>query len=397
MNGRLTSVPARLAARSILAAQSDERLAELARAGSEPAFEAIVSRYRLTLVKYCRGLMAEDRAEDVVQQAFVNAYMAFGRGERVLKLRPWLYRIAHNTALNALRDRSLRDDELSDQIDVRRGAGAALGPHRAAEVGQDVRRVLGAVQALPGHQRDAILLRELEGRSHDEIATQLGVTGGAVRQLLFRARTSLRAGMTVLTPVGPLVRLASTGGDGPVLARMAETATVGGTGAVAAKLATAAMLSGAVAGGAAPPVEHPADARDSQAGAATPAPTRRGAVRIAARTAPAVVRSVRAPVPAARRTSAPRRRTRAHRRTSDEGTAERHDGAGREARRDDQRDPAPHANDGASRGDGAPARAPAPQPGPAQGPQAGDAQRPARESADLRGAPGGPVPAVQRD
>lgn len=61
-----------------------------------------------------------------------------------------------------------------------------------------------AVGALPERQRDALVLRELEGRSYEEIAVQLGVSDGAVRQLLNRARNTLRASVTAVTPYGLL-------------------------------------------------------------------------------------------------------------------------------------------------------------------------------------------------
>jgi DNA-directed RNA polymerase specialized sigma24 family protein len=81
---------------------------DLVRAGYEPAFEAIVHRYRGRLLRYCGRLLADGRAADAAQQAFVNAYDAMRTSTARLELRPWLYRIAHNTSLNALRDRALR-------------------------------------------------------------------------------------------------------------------------------------------------------------------------------------------------------------------------------------------------------------------------------------------------
>jgi RNA polymerase sigma factor (sigma-70 family) len=101
----------------VLSTQSDERLVDLVRAGSDPAFEAIVERYRRALMRHVSRLPPAERAEDVVQQAFVNAYEAMRRGGAELNLRPWLYRIAHNVALNALRDRALGHAELDERID----------------------------------------------------------------------------------------------------------------------------------------------------------------------------------------------------------------------------------------------------------------------------------------
>src|SRR3954466_6346790 len=197
MTPRSLLAPARLAGRPVLRSQSDERLVDLVPAGSEPAFEAIVARYRGPLLRYCKRILPETRAEDAVQQAFVSAYAALHRDDAHIDLRPWLYRIAHNSALNALRDRGLTHAELDEQIDGVERPDQAMGRR------QGLRDVLGAVQALPRRQRDAMVLRELEGRSYEEIAGALGVTGGAVRQLLNRARTTLRTAATAIPPASP--------------------------------------------------------------------------------------------------------------------------------------------------------------------------------------------------
>jgi RNA polymerase sigma factor (sigma-70 family) len=247
MTPRHLLAPARLAGTRLLATQSDERLVDLSRAGSKPAFEAIVSRYRGALLRYCSALLGRERAEDAVQQTFVKAYGAMHRDERPLLLKPWLYRIAHNTAHNALRDHALRHEELDEE-----GATTEL-PELELERRERLRSVLASVQDLPPRQRDALVLRELEGRSYEEIAAALGVGGGAVRQLLNRARTTLRTAATAVTPVGLLVRLptAGSGGGEPLAARVAELTGAAGAGAVASKVAATALVTGAVVGGAA--------------------------------------------------------------------------------------------------------------------------------------------------
>jgi RNA polymerase sigma factor (sigma-70 family) len=260
MTPRALFHPARLARRPVLSTQSDERLVDLVRAGSESAFETIVERYRRALMRYVSRLLPPERAEDAVQQAFVSAYEAMHRDGAELNLRPWLYRIAHNAALNALRDRGLRHDELHDRID------GVERPDQALERAQGLREVLVAVQALPERQRDAILLRELEGRSYAEIAVALGVTGGAVRQLLNRARNSLRSAAAAITPMPLLTRLASGDSPEPVAARVAELVGVGsaGSGAVMAKLCATALVTGVVVGGVA---VAPDSGRDKRHGA----------------------------------------------------------------------------------------------------------------------------------
>ena len=296
MTPRALFHPARLARRPVLSTQSDERLVDLVRAGSESAFETIVERYRRALMRYVSRLLPPERAEDVVQQAFVKAYEAMHRDGAELNLKPWLYRIAHNAALNALRDRGLRHHELDERID------GVERPDQALERTQGLRDVLVAVQALPERQRDAILLRELEGRSYEEIAEALGVTDGAVRQLLNRARNSLRSAAAALTPVPLLTRLASGDSAEPVAARVAEMAGVGaaGSGALMAKVCATALVTGAVVGGVAvvpdsgrderrgPAVgadaaEAAEDASRNDASGAVPVPSESGSDRAGAR------------------------------------------------------------------------------------------------------------------
>lgn len=216
---------------------------DLVRAGSDAAFEAIVARYRRALLRYCSRILPEDRAEDVVQQTFVKAYDAMGAGAAELALRPWLYRIAHNTALNALRDRGLRHEALHENID------GVEQPDQALERAQGLRAVLAAVQALPERQRDAMVLRELEGRSYDEIALVLGVTGGAVRQLLNRARHSVRAAATAVTPAGLLERVPWGAHGQPLAERVSELCGAAGSGTVVAKVCATALVTGAVVSG----------------------------------------------------------------------------------------------------------------------------------------------------
>jgi RNA polymerase sigma factor (sigma-70 family) len=244
MTPRALFYPARLARRPVLSTQSDERLVDLVRAGSDPAFEAIVERYRGALMRYVSRLLPPERAEDVVQQAFVKAYEAMRRDSAELNLKPWLYRIAHNGALNALRDRALGHAELDERID------GVERPDQALERTLGLRELVVAVQALPERQRNAILLRELEGRSYEEIAEALGVTDGAVRQLLNRARNTLRSAAAAVVPVPLVTRLATGESTEPVAARVAELTGVGGT-ALAMKLCATALVTGAVIGGAA--------------------------------------------------------------------------------------------------------------------------------------------------
>src|SRR5439155_6776909 len=112
---------ARLAGRAVLGVQSDARLAEMAADGHERAFDVLVQRYRRPLIRYCGRILPESRAEDAVQQAFINAHAALERGDVPTGFRPWLYRVAQNAALNMLRQNGWNHDQIpADPDGVRR-------------------------------------------------------------------------------------------------------------------------------------------------------------------------------------------------------------------------------------------------------------------------------------
>lgn len=287
----------------LLATQSDERLAAMARAGHDRAFEALVHRYRPPLLRYCRRLSIPDsRAEDVVQQALLQAWSALRRGAAVRELRPWLYRIAHNTAINLTRD-SARDGSGAaldlDSVSVGDSA-VLLEPDLAG--GLHLRDALTDMAALPDLQREVIFRTALAGHSHEEVATALGITDGAVRGLLYRARATLRAAITAITPP-PLIAWISGPGQGIATERLSEIAAGGGLGAgMLAKGALAILAAGTLITGAAIVHSPPAARRHAHT---APAPAKR---RIAALAAPsgAPLRSSAPAVNHLRAGSAPR-------------------------------------------------------------------------------------------
>src|SRR2546423_964299 len=241
MTPRQLIEPARLAGNALLHTQSDARLVDLARAGNDRAFEVIVARYRGPLLRYCERILPPGRAEDAVQQAFLNAYRAISRNEAELNLKPWLYRVAHNAALNLLRQNGWSYDEIPEDFD------GVVQPPQALEQREQIRRLIESVQELPERQRDAIVLRELEGRSYEEIAAALGVTDGAVRQLLNRARSTLRSAATALTPPRLLESLIDRASS-PTTAQIAEVSAGAGGAAGVVKLGAALVVAGAVGG-----------------------------------------------------------------------------------------------------------------------------------------------------
>jgi RNA polymerase sigma factor (sigma-70 family) len=194
---------------AVLRTQSDKRLATLARAGHEVAFEAIVERYRPQLRRYCARLVPESRVDDALQQAFLLAWTALQDGAPVRELRPWLYTVVHNAAVGQLRRGAFDYVELADTLE---GAGATDDD---VERRTEARRTLAAVAALPSRQREALLAVALDGRPQAEVAHEMGLTGNGLRQLLFRARTTVRATATALTPLPALQALLGAGGALP--------------------------------------------------------------------------------------------------------------------------------------------------------------------------------------
>ena len=209
MTPRSLAEPARRASLHVLRTQDDERLADLVKTGSHPAFEAIVERYRGPLTRYAAAIVGRDAADEVVQESLVCAHNALMRGDEVACLRAWLHRIVRNKALNLIRDSG------PDGLPLDERQAAIETPELVAERRHTLRRVVDAVQALPDKQRDAIVLRELEGRSYDEIAGTLGVSDPAVRGLINRARMTVRRAAAALTPVWP-ARLAELWSAGAV-------------------------------------------------------------------------------------------------------------------------------------------------------------------------------------
>lgn len=234
---------AHLAGGAILACQSDERLVALFREGHERAFETIVSRYRPALVRFCGRILPESRTEDAAQQTFINAHAALlATDEPPAQLRPWLYTIARNASLNMLRQNGWSYEQIPLDFDgVRR-------PDQVVEQRIQLQNTVAAVNDLPDRQRNALVMREFEGRTYEEIALALGTGDGAVRQLLNRARGALRAAASAVMPPPVVERAAATmqQADGR---RLAEV--LGGMGAAGvAKAGATALVAGSLVVGA---------------------------------------------------------------------------------------------------------------------------------------------------
>ena len=123
--------------------------------------------------------------------------MAIGADTEIRDVRAWLYRIVHNAAVSQLRRPRL------ESVDAALPAGGG-GVHDEFERRVAVREALAGLAALPALQREVMLSTALDGSSHDEVASELGLSHGAVRGLIYRARATLRAAAAALIP-GPVV------------------------------------------------------------------------------------------------------------------------------------------------------------------------------------------------
>ncbi len=178
-----------LARRSpLLKLQGDGRLIAMVRNGNAGAFETIVDRYQGRLLGFCRQMLGStEDAEDVLQEVFVNAYRAMLADEREINLRPWLYRIARNRCLNHLRKPTADAQESMDMVPMVEAGSTAEKVHNREEF----RQLLADVSKLPETQRSALLLREMDAMSYEEIAQAMDTSVPSVKSLLVRARISL--------------------------------------------------------------------------------------------------------------------------------------------------------------------------------------------------------------
>jgi RNA polymerase sigma factor (sigma-70 family) len=256
---------------TLLRTQSDARLLGLASRGYERAFEAIVERYRRPLHRWCRQFLPEARAEDAVQTAFLKAWSSLREGTEVGDLKPWLYRIARNAALDNARKAGYDYVELTDALRL------APAPEEALARRQVMRETLTGVAGLPANQREA-LLRTAAGHSRAEIARELDVSEGAVRQLVHRARTALRAAATVLTPLPFASWAAAMGSEAgaPTAQRIAELAAGAGSAGIASaavKTGTVVVAAGVLAAGPASDLRKEVSKDKDSSAAAASAPS----------------------------------------------------------------------------------------------------------------------------
>ena len=178
--------------------RSDLELVRRVQRGERGAFDLLVLRYQHKVVKLVARLLRDPaEAEDVAQEAFVKAYRAINSFRGDSAFYTWLYRIAVNTARNTMASRQRRPlDYEADLNESEQSAVESRMRHgdtpEAAALSEEIHRTVnGAIEALPEDLRTAIILREVEGLSYEEIAEAMECPVGTVRSRIFRAREAI--------------------------------------------------------------------------------------------------------------------------------------------------------------------------------------------------------------
>ena len=186
-------------------ARSDVQLMLGVKAWDDTSFELLLQRYRTPLINFLYRMVRDQAtAEDLAQEVFLRVYRARKSYAPSAKFTTWLFRIATNLALNALRDGRHRrvEDSLDEPGDTQQPAPEV--PDRSPDVVERLMErdraalIRRAVQALPEKQRAAVLLHKYYDLDYDEIAKILDCSQSALKSLLFRAYETLRVELAPL-------------------------------------------------------------------------------------------------------------------------------------------------------------------------------------------------------
>ncbi len=186
-------------------ARSDVRLMLDVKAGDEESFELLLAKYRTPLVNFlCRMVREQAAAEDLAQEVFLRVYRARKEYSPSAKFTTWLFRIATNLALNAIRDGRHRQMQISidssrdeDEPVIEIASREARADERLIEEERN-RMIRGAILALPEKQRAAVILHKYQEMEYAEIGKILGCSESALKSLLFRAYETLRVQLALL-------------------------------------------------------------------------------------------------------------------------------------------------------------------------------------------------------
>ncbi len=189
--------------------RGDARLAKLAAAGDERAFAAIYDRYHQELYRYCFAILGEAHdAQDALQGTMASALRALPGESRPIELRPWLYRVAHNESISIVRRRQPPAEAQEPDLPREPAVDAVF------ESRERLRTLVADLATLSERQRSALVMRELSGLSHEQIAVALGTSSGAARQVVYEARQALLELEEGRDMECERVRMALSDGDG---------------------------------------------------------------------------------------------------------------------------------------------------------------------------------------
>jgi RNA polymerase sigma-70 factor (ECF subfamily) len=176
----------------------DEELVARVQQGDKKAYDLLVIKYQHKIVQLVnRYLKDPSEAQDVAQEAFIKAYRAIGSFRGDSTFYTWLYRIAINTAKNYLVSRNRRSSQFEVDIqdaEATENAPQLQGidtPERLLMNDEIAKAIRSAIDNLPDEMRTAIMLREFEGMSYEEIAEAMDCPVGTVRSRIFRAREAI--------------------------------------------------------------------------------------------------------------------------------------------------------------------------------------------------------------
>jgi RNA polymerase sigma-70 factor (ECF subfamily) len=176
---------------------ADGELVQSALAGRETSFEELVRRYQRPIAAYVYRMVGDyDAALDLTQEVFIKVYNSLTRYRSEFKFSTWIYKIAHNAAIDHLRRHAVRDQALTCGIEGERREvlieSRRLTPEQESERKERRIEIESVVQLLPAAYRELIVLRHSQDLSYDEIAEVTGLPLGTVKNRLFRAREAMR-------------------------------------------------------------------------------------------------------------------------------------------------------------------------------------------------------------
>lgn len=180
-----------------LSALPDYELVSKAIAGGEAGFEELVRRYQRPIAAYIYRMVSDyDAALDLTQEVFIKVYNSLARYRSEFKFSTWIYRIAHNAAIDFLRRHAVREQALAGGFDGEHREATIeswrLSPEQESEREERRSEIESVVYLLPAAYRELIVLRHSHDLSYDEIAEVTGLPLGTVKNRLFRAREAMR-------------------------------------------------------------------------------------------------------------------------------------------------------------------------------------------------------------